>query len=244
MSTEFNTEQFNNAYADGIENSYWQIARKKLVLRILHKYKLNNILDVGCGRGIVIAYLYKAGLNITGVDLGSPVKQDSVDVKIFYNTNAVDLPESFKETVETITMFDVIEHIEQPVDFINSLDEAYPNLKNLVITVPARKELWTNFDDAYGHFRRYTIKSLKQEINQTNFEIIYSRYIFHILYFLIRINNLIVKQRELIFKPPKNSFSIFINKFMGTLFYKESIVLPGKLFGSSVLCICKKKSSK
>jgi SAM-dependent methyltransferase len=241
MATEFNREQFSQAYSDGIEGSYWNIARKKIIRRYIRKHKLNSILDVGCGRGIVTSYLHKAGLQITGADLGAPSPADLGSLKIYYNTDALELPEDFRNTINTITLFDVIEHVENPVSFIKSLSLKYPNLKNLVITVPARKELWTNFDDYYGHFRRYTLQTLSKEIEDSGFEITFSRYFFHILYILIRLNNLLVKQRDINFKPPKGLLSNLVNKIMGTKFYFETFVVPGNVLGSSIICICKKK---
>jgi len=241
MATEFNREQFSQAYSDGIEGSYWNIARKKVILYYIRKFKLNNILDVGCGRGLVTSYLHKAGLQITGADLGDPSPANLGSLKIYYNADALELPESLRSTIETITLFDVIEHVKDPVLFLKNLSSKYPNLKNIVITVPARKELWTNFDDYYGHFRRYTLQTVQKDAEDSGFQVTYSRYFFHILYILIRLNNLLIKQRDIDFKPPKGLLSNVVNRIMGAIFYLETFIIPGKLLGSSIICICRKK---
>ena len=242
MKTEFNTEQFSNAYADGMENSYWNLARKRIILKYLKKYNLSNILDVGCGRGIVTSYLYSTGIKITGVDLGDSSRVDNSTLTIYYNTDATKLEEKVRTSIETISLFDVIEHISDPVGFIKNLTQHFPNLKNLVITIPARKELWSNFDDYYGHFRRYDLQMIKKELEDSGFNLAFSRYFFHILYFLIRLNNLLVKNRDINFNPPKSTVSLFINKIMATLFYLETMLIPGKFVGSSIICICSKKA--
>jgi SAM-dependent methyltransferase len=242
MKTEFNKDQFSNAYADGMEDSYWNLARKRIIFKFIKKYKLSNILDVGCGRGIVTSYLYHAGVQITGVDLGDSSRVDKTNLTIYYNTDATKLPEQLRAGVDTISLFDVIEHISGPVGFIKNLTQNFPNLKNLIITVPARKELWSNFDDYYGHFRRYDLQMLKKEIEDSGFTLIFSRYFFHILYFLIRINNLLIKNRDINFNPPKSKLSLVINKIMAGIFYIETLITPGKLVGSSIICICSKNN--
>jgi SAM-dependent methyltransferase len=250
LSTQFSEQQFNQAYSEGAENSYWNIARNRVLLHYLKKYKLNNILDVGCGMGIVTRYMHSHGLNVTGVELGNPPDQNLQSKSnskhhpaIYYNTNGIELPLDIRQGIETITLFDVIEHIENPVEFMQGLSGAFPNLKNLVIAVPARKELWSNFDDHYGHFRRYTPALLKQETEQAGFETVFSRYFFHILYLLIRMNNLLVKNRKVELTAPKTGLSRLLNLAMADLFYPEVYMIPGWLLGSSVLCICRKKSS-
>jgi len=242
MPTEFNTDQFFNAYANGIQNSYWNLARNRIILKYLQKYRLTNILDVGCGRGIVTSYLFNSGLNITGIDPGNVPRIEESELTIYYNINPLELPEALRVSVNTITLFDVIEHIKEPIPFIKGLTDKYPNLTHLVITIPARKELWTNFDDFYGHFRRYSLKDLKRETEDAGFELLYSRYFFHILYFLIYLNNKLKKQRKIGFNPPNGVLSIFLNRLMATLFYIETFLLPGKVIGSSIICVCKKKS--
>ena len=37
----------------------------------------------------------------------------------------------------------------------------FENAKHLVITVPARQELWTNYDVFNGHFKRYNLTDLE-----------------------------------------------------------------------------------
>lgn len=240
MSTEFDKDEYSFAYPDGIQNNYWNVARNKTILHFINKFQLNNILDVGCGRGIVTTALFQNNLSIQGVELGTTVPISNSGVPILYNTDATTLPIDQHKTFKTITLFDVIEHIEQPVSFIKKLAGHYKDVETLVITVPARKELWTNFDEYYGHYRRYTINDLEKEITESGFTIKYCGYFFHSLYFLIRLSNLISKKRELSFKSP-SGFSLFIHKLFGTLLFIENMILPKSWLGSSVICIAEKK---
>lgn len=66
---------------------------------------------------------------------------------------------------DTIVYIDVIEHIENDVE---ELQRAVGFLKNpvghLIILVPAHQYLYSAFDKAIGHFRRYNKKLLQQAV--------------------------------------------------------------------------------
>jgi len=241
MTSAFNERQFSDEMADGIENLWWYVARNRIILKYIKKFKLDNILDIGCGRGIVTSYLYNSGINITGVELGvtTPIDKKS-GLKIYFNTDALDLPEDVSNSIKTIAMFDVLEHIEDPVGFLKSVCDKFPNVKNLVMCVPARKELWTNYDVYYGHFRRYNFKLMQDEMAKAGFKIDYNRYFYNALYFLIGMNNIIKKSRHVKLTPPANIISKGINKLAISLLSLEAFLAPKNMVGSSMLCVCTK----
>ncbi len=163
MNTVFSEKQFRNIYPDNIQNHFWYHARNSIILRFLKKCKLDSeeILEVGGGRGIVTQFLHNNNLKIKGVELAdvSPVKD--IEAYFFTGTNALSLSESIRNSISVILLLDVIEHIKAPQAFLEQLINAFPNIRDIVITVPARQELWTNFDEFNGHFMRYNINDLK-----------------------------------------------------------------------------------
>ncbi len=236
METKFDKDEFSFAYPDGIENNYWHFARNKIILNVIKKYSIKNGLDVGSGRGIVTDYLFRNKISIKGVELGNTTPINNSNVPILYNADALSLTGKF----DAITLFDVIEHIEKPVQFMKELIFHFKDVEYLIITVPARKELWSNFDEYYGHFKRYELNTLKNELQEIGFEIIENQYFFHVLYFLIRLNNRISKKRKIQFIVPKGLRKVF-HSFLGQLFFWEKFITPKKLVGSSIICIAKKK---
>ena len=235
METQFDKDEFSFAYPDGIENNYWHFARNKFILSTIKKYPLKNILDVGSGRGIVTDHLFRNGIPIQGVELGNTTPISNSNVPIYYDTDALSLTGKY----DAITLFDVIEHIEEPVKFMKELVSHFKDVEYLIITVPARQELWTNFDDYYGHFKRYNLEIMKTEMKEVGFEVIENHYFFHALYFLIQLSNKISKKRNIQFNVP-TSFIKMIHSTLGQLFYMEKYITPKKLVGSSIICIAKK----
>ena len=85
----------------------------------------------------------------------------------------------FKEnSLPSIGLFDVLEHIEQDVLFLQSLSRAMKGGSTLYITVPAFMFLWSDFDHGVGHFRRYTTSSLCTKLRASGFEVVYDTYFF------------------------------------------------------------------
>ena len=71
-----------------------------------------------------------------------------------------DLPEEERRGVTTLLVLDVIEHLEDPIAFLREVLSSFPDVSSLIVTVPAREELWSAFDDFYGHHRRYTLRDI------------------------------------------------------------------------------------
>lgn len=236
MSTEFNIEQFDAIYPEGIENHYWTFARNKILNRILKKYEPKSvILEVGCGRGIVVNYLYKQGYNITGIELAKvSISQDLCKI-VKSGMNVFDLSDEESKNVNIIMLLDVIEHIEFPEDFLIQLKDKFKNLKHFIITVPACQELFSNYDDFNGHFRRYDFSTLKKEFNAFEFTTLKMNYFFHSLYLPARILLKTKGKREEKIAAPKGFFKKAIHFFLANIFYLEFLVLPKKLKGTSLL---------
>ena len=116
----------------------------------------------------------------------------------------------------------------------------YTNIKTVVITVPVREEIWSNYDEFYGHFRRYNIKMLDNTIEACGLESIQRGYLFHGLYlpacFLTKLN----KKREVHMKPPRTWLGIIIHVLIANYFVLEAKLYPNKWIGTSIISIAKK----
>lgn len=240
--TEFNEEQFLMAYPDGVENNYWTIARNLILNKGLTRNKLDNkkILEIGCGRGGVVNFLRNKGFDCYGVEL-APIKI-SVNLEPYVKTDTdfKDLDTAFKDSIEVVMVLDVIEHLPDDSAFLESIKKNFRNLKYIFISVPARQDIWSNYDEYYGHYRRYNITDLRQTISKVGFDDIATQYFFHSLYMPAKIMKILGIRRGIQINSPKG-FAIFINKLLGWLFYLEYIILPSRIFGSSILGVSKVK---
>src|SRR5690348_12357326 len=122
-STQFTQQEYALAYPDGLERHYWHLCRNFVV-----KHQLTNlgseagfVLEVGCGRGLVIDYLNQQGIDCVGAELAEVVPLERVHDKIFTGADANTLPEELRKRVNTILLLDVLEHLQQPTDFLADL---------------------------------------------------------------------------------------------------------------------------
>ena len=235
-NTAFNREQFDSIYPPGIENHYWNHCRNRIIYDVLKKHSLlkSSILEIGCGRGIVVDYLNSKKVTIEGCEL-APVPIDKRLKGIVHTgTNAIGLPEVKRKKIEVILLLDVIEHIENPDAFLKEIIVAFQNAKHLIITVPACRELWSNYDEFNGHFRRYNKKMLSEHAENLTWNVKKCRYLYHALYLPARMLVKMKKQRNVILKAP-HGFSLFIHKIISLLFFSEYKIIPGGIKGTSLL---------
>jgi 2-polyprenyl-3-methyl-5-hydroxy-6-metoxy-1,4-benzoquinol methylase len=59
--TEFSGDQYAEAYPPGVEDTYWHIGRNRIIMRQIQAANGSKVLDVGCGRGILVNYLVEHG---------------------------------------------------------------------------------------------------------------------------------------------------------------------------------------
>lgn len=118
-TSEFQHKEYLMAYPKGIEKHWWNVARNSVISRYasLHIPKDHKVLEVGCGTGIVTAHLQKKGWDIDGIDLGMPPQEALATDKLMLGKDALELPKEQQNTYNTIGLFDVIEHIENPSSF-------------------------------------------------------------------------------------------------------------------------------
>ena len=84
-------------------------------------------------------------------------------------------------TIPSIGLFDVIEHFEDDISFMAQINRILSDTGFLFITVPAYKFLWSDEDEYVGHYKRYSSSTMKKLLRESNFEIVYSTYLFSFL---------------------------------------------------------------
>jgi SAM-dependent methyltransferase len=181
-TTAFQPDQYTDTYPPGIEQHWWTQARSEIVRRAVLSLPTSRILDVGCGPGLMVAHLRNRGLDCWGCELGSPELRKAAKDFVRTNADAAALDADFRKSVGIILLLDVLEHLPDPVAFLSRLIAAYPALHGVVATVPARMELWTVWDNRYGHFLRYQRCQLARLYDQSGIEIKSLRYFFQALY--------------------------------------------------------------
>jgi hypothetical protein len=234
-NTTFDATRYDKAYPEGIERHFWHRARNVVIARALRREGLGTgarLLEIGCGRGLVTAALRDLGFDCHGVELADATPPPRVAPYVRAKTSFEDLPEAARNEVRGALLLDVLEHIEGPVDFLGRIRRALPALEVLLLTVPARRELWSRWDEFYGHRCRYDREALRGELTRAGYAVRACEYFFHGLYpVALAINALGATRSTDVLAPPES----LLHRVVGRWFVLESIALPGFFPGTSLI---------
>ena len=130
-------------------------------------------LEVGCGTGNVLRRLEEVcqGGTVIGMDLFGQGFQFARQRARCPLVQADASRPPFACQFHLIGMFDVIEHVP---DDVSLLGHAYRLLAPggaLLVTVPAHRSLWSYFDEASNHCRRYESKELRSRLGEAGFQV-------------------------------------------------------------------------
>lgn len=174
----------------------WELARLHILMQLLRAHldpkKKYHVLDIGCGDCFFTEALLKRWPNIyvTAIDTAYNIKDAALKEKEighphFKLFNNLDAAESHLITheVHMVLLMDVIEHIQNDMEFLEKLHTSSFVKKEtkIFITVPAFQVLFSAHDIYLRHFRRYNLKELISTISRVGFSPIDSGYFFSLL---------------------------------------------------------------
>lgn len=133
-------------------------------------YVQGTVLDVGCGMGVNAEYV--ANERVTGYTFlepdGSLLQQVSAHIPLpptITQRRIEGTTERLKgERYDTLLYIDVLEHIEDATAELQRANELLATGGHLIIVVPAYPFLYSPFDRAIGHYRRYTERMLDEQM--------------------------------------------------------------------------------
>ncbi|WP_187437124.1 class I SAM-dependent methyltransferase [Bradyrhizobium rifense] len=237
--SEFSGNEFDELFPLGYEGHYWHRARTAIVKSYVHAFcgVGDTLLEIGAARGHYVSVLRKAGFDAYGCDLGDPWLHEEARPFVFPKTDFAEIDKELRERVTTVLLLDVLEHIEQPVTFLDRVVRAFPALRLLIIALPARQELWSNFDEHYRHFLRYDVTELRKLALRSRLSIKSYSYVFHGLYLPTLLLKKLGMKRGTAFRAPK---APRLHRLLGIVLRVESQFLPKNVYGTSLICACAK----
>jgi len=159
-----------NSEYQGSELDVFKGARnwKKYWSSQLRPFIGGSVLEVGGGIGANVPYIINSGVkSITLVEPDAELVQRAQTEMAASNSIPVDARHGSIDSIEagsqfeTILYIDVIEHIEKDRDELAKAARRLRSGGNLVVLVPAYNFLYSEFDKAIGHYRRYTRATLR-----------------------------------------------------------------------------------
>ena len=165
----------------GLEASnFWFVARNCLIRWISCRYLpgKGDYLELGCGTGFVLQMLCKVfpGWRVYATEaqpegIGFARKRVPLNVG-FFQMDACHIP--FRDEFDAIGAFDVIEHISDDVAAITQIHAALKPGGHFILSVPQHMFLWSKYDEAGCHFRRYSSAEINSKLKAAGFSILAS----------------------------------------------------------------------
>jgi len=206
----------------------------------------DNVLDIGCGSGFLLNKLSETGKNAFGIEangkLFDAASRLNPNLSIFHDF-AQNIDNLISQKMDTITMIDVLEHIEDDDLQIKKVGSHLDKNGQLVIVTSAYPMLFGKRDKNLGHYRRYSKKDLADLLSNNGFKIIKLRYWNMLGFFPYLFSEKIVgKELNLKFRgqTSKGSWASTANRVLYWWFrHIENRYNFG--FGLSLICVGRKK---
>ena len=192
-ASSYSPEWFQ-ATADAEDRHFWFVARNAALQTVLAAVlerlpATTSILEVGCGTGNVLRVLESVsqGRPLIGMDLfleGLQFARTRVSCPLVQA--GISRP-PFSTQFGLIGLFDVLEHLPNDDRVLRDLRAMLAPGGALVLTVPAHQSLWSYFDEASHHCRRYAEDELRAKLLAADYQVEYLTPLFALLLPLMRL---------------------------------------------------------
>lgn len=154
----------------------WWHARARLALSVLRQEGIAppaNIADLGCGWGTNIDALEASGYRVTGIDISRQILEciDRPERNLVEADLTQNLPPSLPK-FDGFLALDVIEHLDDDFGAVGKFAQFLRPGGIGVISVPARPDLFSDFDKVQGHRRRYLPERLREAVTMPSLEVV------------------------------------------------------------------------
>jgi SAM-dependent methyltransferase len=164
--------------AQAEDKHFWFRARNRIIAATVRRVIASfaegyRVLEVGCGTGNVLRVLEQVCSRgtVTGMDLfAEGLEFARQRTRCALVVGDIRHP-PFDAPFDLVGMFDVLEHLPDDIEVLRAVRRLVAPGRMLLLTVPAHPELWSYFDEASCHCRRYRINELRSKLASAGFEI-------------------------------------------------------------------------
>jgi SAM-dependent methyltransferase len=236
----------------GARNLALEAIIETLTPRLPDQYR---VLEVGCGTGNTLRMLTHACPRATLI-----VGMDLLEEGLQYARRRTGIPvvrgrieqPPFTVPFDLVAMFDVLEHIADDAACLRQVRGLMRQGSYFVATVPARKRLWSRFDEEAHHCRRYEVDELRERLTAAGLTVEYLTPFMTVLYPLATAARWILRStnraRQRLEIPQKSAVATDLtirpglNELMALVLKPEAALIRRRRrlpFGTSLLAVAR-----
>lgn len=240
------------------DRHFWFRARDRVIATMVHQVVNElapgyRVLEAGCGTGNILRVLENvcSGGTVVGMDLFNEGLQYA-RLRASCSVVQADLnAPAFGVQFDLIGIFDVLEHLPDDLKVLHDLRDLLKPSGALLLTVPAHPGLWSYFDDASHHCRRYEEEELTSKLTSAGFRVEYVSQYMMSIFPLVWLRRLVSLSRrrsldaDLINRMALRELHItpVINGALDLLLKSEASVIARRRrlpFGASLIALARK----
>lgn len=159
--------------------SFWFQSRNRIILSTLRRFvgtEPARYLEIGCGTGFVLEGVSRAfpSWEVHGFDIHPEAVECShrraPQAKV-RQANIHELPSGI--SFDAVGVFDVLEHLDDDLAAMRGIHRVLKPGGHLILTVPQHPSLWSPYDEAALHRRRYRRQEAGQRLQDAGFTVLF-----------------------------------------------------------------------
>ena len=135
-------------------------------------WKGKQILNIGCGPTIFLKRIEELGCQVTAIDINEQFidfTKNVLGIEKAFTCDVLEFIKSYKgDKFDYIIFFEVLEHLENPGDFMINLKNIVKSTGKIFFSVPNRERMVPsrdNFDYPPHHLTRWSMESIRKFLN-------------------------------------------------------------------------------
>lgn len=139
----------------------------------------NLVIDIGAGSAVFSKELSKKYPQVRFIAFDTGYSENQINES---KENLTFVKGTPTQPAGCYILTDVLEHIEDDLEFLSQFVQNAIEGSKFIITVPAKMKLWSGHDEFLHHYRRYELSNLKALILKSGLKVEEIQYTYTILY--------------------------------------------------------------
>lgn len=223
---------------------FWMRRRYKVIQQMLGEniQKSSNLGEIGCGSGVLQRQIEDDyGKGVDGFDLNyDALKKSYSRFSQLYVYDVFESRAIFQSKYELLFLCDVLEHVDDHLEFMTCALSMIKNDGLIVLNLPAYQFFYSRYDEVAGHRRRYNLPDIDKLVRSVGANIYKWTYWGMPLLPLLLVRKIVLKNVQ---KAHVIRKGIGVNsRFLNSLYYYLSCmeICPQHIAGTS-LCVAIRK---